>query len=190
MKIRTKQFPSKSDAQALFLDRDGTLNRRLIDNYVTRPEDFVILPGVLEALAMLSQRFEHIFMVTNQQGIGKGLMTEADLKQINNGFLQDVQSTGGRIDQVYFCPSLKSENSFFRKPNIGMALQAKKEYPSLVLKECVMVGDTKTDMMFGHRAGMTTVLVGEERQLTTTHPELVDFYFETLLDFARFLLKK
>lgn len=190
MKIRTKQFPTKSNAQALFLDRDGTLNRRLIDDYVTRPEDFELLPGVLEALAMLTHRFDYIFVVTNQQGIGKKLMTESDLNQIHDVFLRQVSASGGKIDHIYFCPSLKTENSFYRKPNIGMALQAKKDYPSLSLKDCVMVGDTKTDMMFGHRAGMTTVLVGNERQVATEHPDLVDFCFDSVLDFATFICEK
>ena len=171
-------------SRSLFLDRDGVLNRRIVDSYVTRPEDFDILPGVLEAIALMSKVFKHIFIVTNQQGIGKGLMSEADLKAIHDAFVAQVEQAGGRIDRIYHCPALKEEHSFCRKPSIGMAIKARHDYPDIRLKDCVMVGDMAGDMLFGRRAGMTTVLVGSEVHVAREHPELVDFYYPTLLDYA------
>lgn len=172
---------------SLFLDRDGVINRRIIDGYVTRREDFILIDGVLEAMAIFAHKFDHIFMVTNQQGIGKGLMTEADLADIHGWFLQQVESAGGRMDRIYHCAALKSEHSFMRKPSIGMALQARREFPDVVLKKSVMVGDTASDMLFGRRAGMTTVLVGDEPEIGRKTPHLVDFCYPNLLAYAESL---
>ncbi|MDY5968604.1 MAG: HAD family hydrolase [Bacteroidales bacterium] len=172
-------------SRALFLDRDGVINQRIPDGYVTRKEDFVVLPGVLEALALLTPQFDYTFIVTNQQGIGKGLMTEEDLNGIHAYFIQQATAEGGRIDKVYFCPHLKSEHSFMRKPSIGMALKAKKDHPGLNLKQSVMVGDTLSDMVFGRRAGMKTVLVGDEYHIARSAPHSVDSYYENLLSFAK-----
>ena len=66
-----------------------------------------------------------------------------------------------------------------------MALQAKRDYPDIWLKECVMVGDSASDMLFGRRAGMTTVLIGPTNAIALKHHNLVDHYYPTLLDFAR-----
>ena len=172
----------------LFLDRDGVLNQRIMGGYVRTPQEFVILPGVLEAMRLFAERFERIFIVTNQQGIGKGLMTEQDLALVHDTFLRSVQEAGGRIDRIYHCPALKSEHSFRRKPSIGMAVQARHDFPGLRLKQSVMVGDTMTDMLFGRRAGMRTVLVGQEKEVAQEYPHLVDFYYPTLLDYAHSLL--
>lgn len=171
----------------LFLDRDGVINRRIIDGYVTRREDFVLIDGVLEAISIFARKFDRIFMVTNQQGIGKGLMTENDLADIHDWFLKQVESVGGRIDRIYHCAALKAEHSFIRKPSIGMALQARRDFPDVVLKQSVMVGDTASDMLFGRRAGMTTVLVGDEPEIGRQFPHLVDYCYPDLLAYAKSL---
>ena len=174
---------------ALFLDRDGVINKRIVGGYVTNPSEFVLIDGVLEALGIFASRFDRVFMVTNQQGIGKGLMSVDDLNLIHDGFLQKVTESGGRIDKIYFCPALKSEHSFMRKPNIGMALMARREYPDVVLRHSVMVGDTESDMLFGRHARMKTVLVGDDPgpALAKSHPHLVDAYYPDLLSFAKSL---
>lgn len=172
---------------ALFLDRDGVINVRIVDNYVTRKEDFVIIDGVLEALKIFADKFDHIFMVTNQQGIGKGLMTDEDLMEIHDDFLSKVVAAGGRIDRIYYCPELKSAHSFKRKPAIGMALQAKNDFPEISLKNSIMVGDTRTDMLFGRRAQMTTVLVGDEPEIAKRNPHLVDYCYPSLIEYAKSL---
>lgn len=171
--------------KTLFLDRDGVLNQRIAGGYVLRQEDFLLLPGVLEAMRLFALRYGHIFIVTNQQGIGKGLMSEQQLADIHGAFLRQVSAAGGRVDRVYHCPALVSAHSFQRKPSIGMALQAKRDYPDLRLHDSVMVGDSRSDMLFGRRAGMTTVLVGEEPAIAQKAPHLVDYYYPDLLSFAQ-----
>lgn len=169
----------------LFLDRDGVLNERIIGNYVTKPDEFVIINGVLEALKKFSFVFGRIVIVTNQQGIGKGLMTKDDLAEVHNLFLKKVSENGGRIDKIYFSPWLESEHSFYRKPNIGMALRAKKDFPEIRFRRSVMVGDSLSDMKFGKNAGMTTVLVGDNPEMARQYPHLVDYCYPTLFEFAK-----
>lgn len=169
----------------LFLDRDGVLNQRIVDDYVLKPEQFVIIDGVFEALKVFSSIFEHIVVVTNQQGIGKGLMTKDDLDAIHTMFLNKVSECGGRIDKIYFCPDLASACSFNRKPNIGMALQAKKDFANIRFNRSLMVGDSLSDMKFGKHAGMTTVLVGNDYDVPRKYPHLVDYCYSTLHEFAK-----
>lgn len=168
---------------ALFLDRDGVLNVLRHDDYVKTPDELELLPGVAEALTICRRHFGRIFVVSNQQGIGKGLMTEDDLTAIHARLLDAI----GPVDSIYHCPELESAHSFRRKPNIGMALQARREFPDVRLKDSVMVGDSMTDMLFGHRAGMMTVLVGHNSTVATARPWLVDRRYDDLLAFAKSL---
>ncbi len=143
---------------ALFIDRDGVINRRIPDGYVTSPAEFEFMPGVLDALKILTKKFKRIFIVTNQQGIGKGLMSENDLERVHDFMLEKFEDEGIKIDKIYYCPSRKEENSPRRKPEIGMALEAKEDFPEISLENSVMVGDTTSDMIFGKNAGMKTIL--------------------------------
>lgn len=167
---------------ALFLDRDGVLNLLRRNDYVKCPDELQLLPGVAEALHMLRPHYDHIFVATNQQGIGKGLMTEEDLAAVHAKLQAE---TDHLIDRIYHCPDLEASRSPYRKPNIGMALLARREHPGLRLKSCTMVGDSMTDMLFGRRCGMRTVLIGNNSDVATTRPRLVDYHYPTLLDFAQ-----
>ena len=143
----------------LFLDRDGVLNARLPGDYVASWEAFHILPGVLDALVFFAHYFGRIVVVTNQQGIGKGKMTAADLADIHQRFLAVVEATGGRIDGIYYCPDLASTPGNCRKPDPAMAWQAKRDFPEINFTNAVMVGDSASDIEFGHKLGMQTVLI-------------------------------
>ena len=138
----------------LFLDRDGILNKHLLGDYVRNWSMWEWLPGILEAMPVLAKRFKRIFIVTNQQGVGKGLMTEADLEDVHRHMLADIEAAGGRIDRVYVCTALESEKSPNRKPEIGMALQAQRDFPEVDFHRSVMVGDSKSDELFAQRSRM------------------------------------
>jgi D-glycero-alpha-D-manno-heptose 1-phosphate guanylyltransferase len=170
----------------LFIDRDGVINDETIGEYVLSWKQFRFSPGVLEALKLLSEKFGKLLIITNQRGVGKGLMTEAELHLIHQNMKEAVVSAGGKIDQIYYCTE-KEEACFYRKPNPGMAVRALKDYPDIQLQKSIMVGNKPSDMRFGRAAGMFTVFV------TTTNPDQpfphpdIDFRFPNLLAFAQAL---
>lgn len=145
----------------LFLDRDGVINERIPGDYVRRPEDFHFLPGVLDALPLLQRVFGRILVVTNQQGIGKGWMSEEDLRKVHEHMIDTLLTAGVRVAGIYHCPGLASDRPLCRKPLPGMALQAMVDYPDIDPSRSVMVGDSLSDIQFGRRLGMYTVKVGE-----------------------------
>lgn len=171
----------------LFLDRDGVINRRTPGDYVKDPAVFVPHLGALEAIQHLASRFGRILVVTNQAGIGKGLMTVSDLEAVHRKMLAQVQATGGRIDGIYYCPHTPAEGCACRKPANGMALQARADFPEIDFAHSWMVGDSLTDLQFGQSLGMRTVLINgkfEERDLLARFP--ADHRFDSLLDFAAY----
>lgn len=150
----------------LFLDRDGVINKRLMDDYVKHTGEFEFLPGVPQAIARFSKIFGKIFIVTNQRGIARGLMTRDDLQKVHDFMLDGIEKAGGRVDKIYFCPHDRNEGCGCRKPDIGMALLAREEFPEVDFSKAIMVGDTGSDMKFGETAGMKTVLINDELSLS------------------------
>lgn len=167
---------------ALFLDRDGVLNRCVETGFVGSREAFEFLPGVLPALGRAADLFRHIFVVTNQPAVGKGLMTADELAALHVWMCHEIQRAGGRIDRVYSCPDPKEARSFYRKPAVGMGLRAQREFPAVVFADSFMVGDTRTDMAFGHRLGMHTVLIGDQTAALAP-PCLAERRYDRLADF-------
>lgn len=170
----------------LFLDRDGVINKKIEGDYVRDLEQFQWNPGVLEALKKLSSVFGKVLIVTNQQGVGKGLMTGKTVDAIHRHLIDTVCQAGGRIDRVYYAPQLKTENSAFRKPGIGMALQAKIDFPEIDFSRSVMLGDSISDMEFGKNAGMLTVFITNGNTIPG-QSNLIDHSCIDLLMFANSL---
>ncbi len=177
------------DNWTLFLDRDGVINERPINAYVTKVDEFEWIDGVIQSISRLSDTFKTIVVVTNQQGLSKALMTADDLNKIHGKMLNEITNAGGRIDKVYFCGDPNNTGSLFRKPAIGMGLQAKKDFPNISFKKAIMVGDTATDMLFGKRLKMITVLIDESPALARNIPKLVNYRFPNLQSFADFICK-
>jgi D-glycero-D-manno-heptose 1,7-bisphosphate phosphatase len=170
----------------LFLDRDGVINHEKEQSYILHYEEFVFYEGVQEALRILAGIFGRIVVVTNQRGIGKGLMTKEDLTDIHENMLKEVEKAGGRIDRVYYCDSLSDAHPG-RKPNPGMAFQAKEDYPEIDLKRSVMVGNNISDMDFGRNAGMLTVFLRTTRPGFVLPHSSIDLAFNSLYEFAKAL---
>lgn len=173
-----------SDYHTLFLDRDGTINKRIMDGYVTSWDEFHFLPGVLEAIYRFDTLFNHIIIVTNQQGVGKGIMKIEEVNEIHNQMLLEIKNARGRIDQIYVCPHLAIHDPLCRKPNPGMALQAQQDFPDIDFSTSIMIGDTDTDVAFGNRLGMLTVRVGTK---SGNYTEKSDLVLESLYDFSLLL---
>ncbi len=161
----------------LFLDRDGVINRLRENDYVKKWEEFVFIPGTLQAIQYFTKVFGRICVVTNQQGVGKGLMTAADLETIHSKMLSEIESVGGRIDKIYACPDLANNNPPCRKPEIGMGLQAKEDFPEIDVSRSIMVGDSVKDMEFAERLGIHRFFVNgriDKFELNITYPEITN----------------
>ncbi len=171
----------------LFLDRDGVINQRIPDDYVKNPDEFEFISGVLEALKIVAKYFNPIIVVTNQQGIGRGLMTGSQLDIVHKKMMQNVVETGGRIDAVFYSPDLKNTRSFTRKPAVGLGLKAKKQFSQINFKRSIMIGDTYSDILFGHRLGMLTVLIGTDKDIAFQSASILDYSFPDLVSFAEFV---
>jgi histidinol-phosphate phosphatase family protein len=164
----------------LFLDRDGVINKKLENDYVKHWMEFEFLDGAIDALKYLDSVFGKIVVVTNQQGIGKRLYRTEDLELIHKNMLYEIHFYGGRIDKVYFSPYLQSENHPTRKPGIGMALNAKQDFPEINFSKSLVIGDSMSDMEFGKTAGMKTAFISEQDK---KDPK-IDFNFRSLNDFV------
>ncbi len=164
----------------LFLDRDGVINERIVGGYVTDTEQFRLLPGVVEAMAVFACRFSHIIIVTNQQGIGKGLMTFSQLSAIHAMMNDEIAAHGGRVDAIFVCPQLASDADNYRKPDPRMAYMAQQRFSDIDFSKSIMVGDGKIDVEFGRNAGMNTVFIGG-------YDETANDCFDTLFDFSKTL---
>ncbi len=164
----------------LFLDRDGVINKKLENDYVKHWIEFEFIEGSIDAIKYLERLFGKIVVVTNQQGIGKKLYRVEDLELIHKNMLYEIEYHGGRIDKVYFSPHLSAENHPNRKPGIGMALDARKDFPEIDFSKSIMVGDSMSDMEFGRGAGMVNVYISE----TKKEDPKIDFNFTSLNDFV------
>ncbi len=175
----------------LFLDRDGVINRRIPGAYVKTWEEFEFLPGVLEALAIFNKVFGRMLIVTNQQGIGKGLMTISELNLIHQKLRHAIEKAGSQIDGIYYCPDLKTIQPNCRKPNPAMAIQAQADFPEIDFQRSVMVGDSISDIEFGQRLGMFTVHIsGKKDEEELLKEKLkggfqVDFFCDGLLTLSK-----
>ena len=139
---------------AVFFDRDGTLMEEV--HYCADPALVKVYPGVSEALAKLKAAGFHIFVVTNQSGIGRGLMTVDQYRAVQAEFLRQIGP--GLVDASYFCPDPPGVPSTRRKPEPGMLLEAAAEY-AIDLPHSWTVGDKAIDVECGRRAGTRTILV-------------------------------
>jgi len=171
-------------AKALFLDRDGVINQEKEGSYIFSVAEFVLYEGALEALAALSSQFDYLFVVTHQRGIGRGLMTEDDLQEIHQHLDRELRAAGGRIDGFYFAPAV-DRNDAYRKPNIGMGLAAKADFPDIDFDNSVMVGNNLSDMKFGKSLGMKTIFLYTTLPAFTSAHALIDEQFPSLQAFAQ-----
>lgn len=159
----TKQY--LSGRKYIFLDRDGTLNVRPSKaEYICKPEDFIWLEGAKEAIGKLNAANYFVILISNQAGIGRGVMTVQDFEAVQEKIKRDLSEIGAKIDATYYCPHGWDEDCECRKPKPGMLYQAQKEH-SINLTKCVMIGDDERDIITAHNAGMQGILVDEKYTL-------------------------
>jgi D-glycero-D-manno-heptose 1,7-bisphosphate phosphatase len=165
---------------AVFLDRDGVLNRKAPEGeYIRCWGDMEFLPGSLEAVARLAQAGFRIFLVTNQRGLALGRVRNEDLEIMHENLAKQLATLGVTLSGVYICPHDVSENCSCRKPRPGLLLAAAKEH-KLDLCSCWMIGDSPSDVSAGRAAGCRTVRIRGTDATGEDTP--ADLYADTLSD--------
>ncbi len=170
----------------LFLDRDGVINIEKEHDYIPSWSEFRFIEGALESFSIFAKTFGRIFIVTNQKGVGKGLMTVADLEEINSSLIRSVEHAGGHIDKIYYCTALEDTHPC-RKPNPGMALAAKEDFPDIDFNRSLMIGNTMGDMRFGRSCGMHTIFIPSQKPMPEIPNPLIDEVLPGLYGVAKAL---
>jgi D-glycero-D-manno-heptose 1,7-bisphosphate phosphatase len=177
--------------RAVFLDRDGVINQNRPDHVKTWSE-FQFLPGVLDALRLLTTAGFRIFIITNQAAVGRGLMSLDSLEDIHTRLRAIAHAHGARIEDIRYCPHTPEERCHCRKPQPGMIQELAERY-QIDCRESFLVGDALTDIAAGQRMGCQTVLVRSGRGTAELQkPELRRFsptyIADDLLSASRWIL--
>ena len=182
--------------RAVFLDRDGVINQRPPEGlYVTKWEDFRILPGVAEAIALLNQSGYLVIIVTNQRCIARGLMSVGELETMHERMTDNLARAGATIDETYYCPHEIEPPCDCRKPEPGMLLRAARSR-GIDLRASWIVGDSDNDIEAGRNAGCKTArLLARSATLGETAPRPVpvgyaDIVAPSLLDAIQQILHR
>lgn len=178
----------------IILDRDGTLNEDRTD-YVKSADEWVPLPGALEAVARLNHAGWHVVVASNQSGLGRGLFDVSTLNAIHAKMHRLLAAVGGRIDAVFYCPHAPEENCHCRKPEPGLFEQIGERY-GVDLQGVPVVGDTSRDLLAGVAVGCEPhlVLTGKAavyrtRKLPQAFPKATQVH-ANLAAFADFLVAR
>jgi D-glycero-D-manno-heptose 1,7-bisphosphate phosphatase len=182
--------------RAVFLDRDGVINRKPPEGqYVTCWEDFHILPGVVEGMALLNRAGFCLIVVTNQRCIAKGLMTVADLEKMHQRMSDFLACAGAIVDGIYYCSHEMEPPCGCRKPAPGMLLDAARSR-DIDLPASWMIGDSDIDVEAGRNAGCKTarLLAPDDRALETEScraaSSAADIVAPSLTDAVRQILRR
>lgn len=146
--------------KAVFLDRDGVINREN-GEYVSRPENFVILPHAPKYIARLNKKGYLVIVITNQGGIAKGLYTHATLDEMHQHMLREIKATGGHIDAIYYCPHHPDfSKCICRKPESQMIEKALAKF-QIDPQQSLFIGDKQRDMDAAAGAGIRGIIIEE-----------------------------
>lgn len=149
----------KEVSRVILLDRDGVINEAVRNGYVLEVDGLRLLPGSSAAIVQLERAGFTIVVVSNQQCVGKGLLSAEGLDLITEALREQIiESSGGRVADFFYCPHLAAQNCACRKPKPGLLLQAQKRY-GFDLRETFFVGDTYGDVETAHRAGCRSIFV-------------------------------
>jgi D-glycero-D-manno-heptose 1,7-bisphosphate phosphatase len=147
----------KKMQNVVFLDRDGVINRDSPD-YIKSWSEFEFLPGSLEALKQLTLNGFAVIIITNQSVIHRKMVTKKDLDFIHDMMNKTVQSNGGDIKDIFYCPHIPEDRCDCRKPNPGLIYRAKKRY-QIDLETSIMVGDSAKDIECARNAGCGSAIL-------------------------------
>jgi D-glycero-D-manno-heptose 1,7-bisphosphate phosphatase len=170
---------SKPTDKVVILDRDGTV---IVDrHYLSDPAGLELLPGAAEGLRRLHERGYRLVIITNQSGVGRGLLSVARLHEIHDRFREMVNTAGARLEAIYYCPHVPDDGCDCRKPRLGLFKRAAADLGFLP-RDAIVVGDKESDVEFGRRAGAKTILLA--REVSVYEGETADFIATDLVGAA------
>lgn len=150
----------------LFLDRDGVINERIFGGYVSTPDQFHFLDGVPEAILEFRKMFQRAIVITNQQCIGKNIISRRNLNDIHRYMQEQLMLNDTHLDAVYYAPEMSTDPDSTRKPKPYMGIEAQKDFPEIDFSKSWMVGDTDSDILFGKNLGMKTARIVTEEPVS------------------------
>ncbi|MCX7909199.1 MAG: HAD-IIIA family hydrolase [Ignavibacteria bacterium] len=169
--------------KAIFFDRDGVVNYRIVGEYINLEENFRFTPDFLATFPKIKKLGYLVILVSNQKGVGKGLMTNEELIRIHQFMTKQLQQlTGELFDDVFYCTDVSPEKSWRLKPNPGMLLEAIEKW-NIDPRSSWIVGDSEKDILAGKSAGVRTVLIG----LPENSNIVADYCFPSLFEFLKIL---
>lgn len=173
---QTHSASKVSSLPVIVLDRDGIINDNKQD-YVRTVEQFVFLPGSIDAIVKLTKYGYRIGIATNQSGVSRGYYSEETLHQIHYKMLTEIEQAGGRIDEITYCPHLPRTGCVCRKPNPGMLLNLAGKF-QCALRDIIFIGDRITDLQAAYNAGTQAMLVlsnSTDDETRSCYPEVPVF---------------
>jgi D-glycero-D-manno-heptose 1,7-bisphosphate phosphatase len=155
----------------IILDRDGVINYES-DVYIKSPDEWIPIPGSLEAIAALNKAGFKVLVATNQSGVARGFYDLETLDHIHEKLMRELASVGGYVEEIFFCPHHPEEKCNCRKPNSGLIRQIQEKYP-IDLTKTFFIGDTHTDMEVAISVGCKPILVltGKGDKTLAQYPE-------------------
>lgn len=175
----------------IILDRDGVINYDS-QEYIKSPEEWLPIPGSLDAIAQLNRSGFHVLVVTNQSGVARGYYDIDTLDLIHEKMMRELAAVGGYIDEIFFCPHHPDDACHCRKPKPGLFHEIIKKYP-LQLSETFFIGDSISDIRAAEAAGCLPILVrtGNGELALQRYPELANIpHFKDLNEAAAYVLSQ
>jgi D-glycero-D-manno-heptose 1,7-bisphosphate phosphatase len=155
----------------IILDRDGVINYES-QEYIKSPDEWIAIPGSLEAIARLNKAGFKVLVATNQSGVARGYYDLETLDAIHEKLMRELAEVGGYVEEIFFCPHHPEENCECRKPKVGLIQQIKEKY-KFDLNQTYFIGDNKTDIELAEAVGCLPILV-----LTGKGQKTLDEYSE------------
>ena len=174
----------------IILDRDGVIN---VDShqYIKTPDEWIAIPGSLEAIAKLNRAGFRVVVASNQSGLARGLYTVDLLNQIHEKFHRELAAVGGHVEEIFYCPHHPDEKCECRKPEAGLFYQIQKKY-NINLTETFFIGDRLSDVQVAKKVGCIPILVltGNGQKTLEQNPLLSEIlHFPDLARATEYLLK-
>lgn len=173
----------------IILDRDGVINYDSKE-YIKSPDEWLPIPGSLDAIAQLNRRGFRVLIVTNQSGVARGYYDLDTLDRIHEKLMGELAAVGGYVEEIFFCPHHPDESCACRKPKPGLLHQIAKKYP-INWAETFFIGDSIGDVRVAQSVGCLPMLVltGNGEKTLQTHPDLINIpHFPNLAKAADYVI--